>query len=174
MPIVACPSCGEKGKIPDQFVGTRVKCKKCGTGFLVTAPTAKAPTPAGAAAPTAAPATPLTGNEIQVEGLDDSAWTAPAVATSEHDHHDHDEATASFTPHHAEPTSTAAAGHGAIKQYKVLSSKDKYFEGKFDLARLEEALNHFASQGWVVRAVSTPHVAGFQGEREELVIFLER
>ena len=41
--------------------------------------------------------------------------------------------------------------------------RDKYFDGKFDLARLEEALNHFGRQGWTVKWMSTPHVKGFTG-----------
>ncbi len=60
-------------------------------------------------------------------------------------------------------------------QYKVLTQRDRFFEGKFDLGRLEEALNHYASQGWMVRAMSTPHVIGFSGgPREEIVVLLER
>ncbi len=61
------------------------------------------------------------------------------------------------------------------RHYKVLTQKDRYFEGKFDLARLEEALNHYAGEGWVVRAMATPHVTGFSGgPREEIVVLLER
>ena len=48
-------------------------------------------------------------------------------------------------------------------EYKVLTAKDKYFDGKFDLTRLEEALNHFGRQGWTSRSMSTPHVKGFTG-----------
>jgi hypothetical protein len=61
------------------------------------------------------------------------------------------------------------------KEYKVLSSRDKIFEGKFDLNRLEEALNYYARDGWVVKAMSTPHVKAFtEGTKEEIVILLER
>lgn len=35
------------------------------------------------------------------------------------------------------------------KEYKVLTQKDKWFSGKFDPAKLEEALNAYAEQGWV-------------------------
>jgi uncharacterized protein (DUF983 family) len=38
MPSVTCPSCGEKGRIPTQFLGTRIKCKICGVSFLVAGP----------------------------------------------------------------------------------------------------------------------------------------
>ena len=49
------------------------------------------------------------------------------------------------------------------REYKLLTPKDKYFDGKFDLNRLEEALNHFGRQGWVVKAVSTPPHQGILG-----------
>jgi hypothetical protein len=38
MPSATCPSCGEKGKIGSNLIGTRIKCKKCGNSFLVAAP----------------------------------------------------------------------------------------------------------------------------------------
>jgi hypothetical protein len=62
-----------------------------------------------------------------------------------------------------------------LKEYKVLTSKDKIFDGKFDLGRLEEALNHFAREGWIVKAMSNPQVKNFTGGmQEEIVIILER
>jgi hypothetical protein len=180
MPTVTCPSCGEKGKIPGTFIGTRIKCKKCGNAFLVTPPAAKAPATAGVGvgasagqAPAAAHVAAGGEHEIAVEGLDEASWSATPVATAEHDpdqEHHHDEATSSFT-------ASPGEGHAAsgIKQYKLLTPKDKYFEGKFDLERLEQALNHFAKDGWVVRSMATPHVAGFSGgEREQLIVLLER
>ena len=64
---------------------------------------------------------------------------------------------------------------GPTRQYKVLTQKDKWFDGKFDLSRLEAALNHYAGQGWTVRAMATPHVVGFSGgPREEIVVLMER
>ena len=62
-----------------------------------------------------------------------------------------------------------------IKEYKVLTQKDKWFSGKFDPAKLEEALNAYAEQGWVVKAATTAAITGFIGaNREELIIILER
>ena len=55
------------------------------------------------------------------------------------------------------------------------TAKDKYFDGKFDLTRLEEALNHFGRQGWTVKSMSTPHIKGFSVALEEtIVVLLER
>ncbi len=53
MPYVACPSCGERGKIPPTLVGARIKCKKCGIAFNVAPPTAKAAAPAAGTGGTA-------------------------------------------------------------------------------------------------------------------------
>lgn len=62
-----------------------------------------------------------------------------------------------------------------MKEYKVLSQKDKWFSGKFDPERLEEALNAYASQGWSVVTSSTAQFPGFlSGVREEIVIIMER
>lgn len=176
MLTVACPSCGEKGKVPDGFVGTRLKCRKCGGGFQVTGPPAPAPTPM-AAKPVAAPApAPVAGaaapqprgDEIVVDGLDDGAWATATASVGPGPRADSSVAvTQDFQPiREPEP--------GTIKHYKILTPRDRYFEGKFDLAKLEEALNHFARDGWVVRGMATPHIASFQGEKEELVILLER
>jgi Domain of unknown function (DUF4177) len=168
MPSVTCPSCGEKGKIGANLIGARIKCKKCGNSFLVAAPVAKAPATAGLAAtqPAGAP------HGIEVEGLDASSWslsTEPvavsAVATVDSD--SRADAPAAFVA--AGPESPRA------REYKILTSRDKYFDGKFDLARLEEALNHFAKMGWAVKAVSTPHVKGFTGAMEETItVLMER
>ena len=177
MPTVTCPSCGEKGKIPPTLVGSRIKCRKCATSFLVApaVPKSQAPAPEVHAAATVGAAAPVKArgdDHIEVDGLDDAAWSSTPVAAAEHDHeHDHPE-------HHADDSHSAFAAHPeghAVKQYKILTPKDKYFENQFDLDKLEQALNHFAKQGWVVRGMSTPHVAGFSGgDKEVFVILLER
>jgi Domain of unknown function (DUF4177) len=167
MPTVTCPTCGEKGKIAGNFIGARLKCKKCGNSFLVAAP---APRAVGAATASSSAATP---EGIQVEGLDASSWslsTETGVTLQ-----------AEAKPDPA-PAPQGSPGHGEehfaapeARQYKLLTSKDKYFDGKFDLARLEEALNHFAKQGWVVKAMTLPHVKGYTGATEEMiVVVLER
>ncbi|MGD0044427.1 MAG: DUF4177 domain-containing protein [Isosphaeraceae bacterium] len=109
---------------------------------------------------------------IAVDGLEASAWAVssdqpPDLLKAEAD---------------AGPSESAEATHAfeapnstGFKEYKVLWSRDKLFEGKFDVARLEEALNYFARQGWVVKAMSTPHLKDFGGgTKEEVVILLER
>lgn len=169
MPYVKCPSCGERGKIGQTLVGARIKCKQCGVSFQVSPPPAKAT--AGLTTDFASTRASVPDG-IEVEGLDASAWTLSteagvalnAVATAEPD--------AQAGPASDFGSSApSAAGH----QYKVLTSRDKYFDGKFDLARLEEALNHFGRQGWTVKSMATPHVKGFTGVMEEtIVVLLER
>jgi hypothetical protein len=87
--------------------------------------------------------------------------SAQAAAAAGH------EASSSFN---SAPSSIAGA-----REYKLLTSRDRIFEGKFDLARLEEVLNQLARQGWVAKAMSVPHLKGFSGALEEvIVVLLER
>ena len=62
-----------------------------------------------------------------------------------------------------------------MKEYKVLTQKDKWFSGKFDPVKLEEALNAYAKQGWKVVSAFSADIPGFlAGAREEAIIILER
>ena len=62
-----------------------------------------------------------------------------------------------------------------MKQYKVLSQKDKWFSGKFDPQKLEDAINSYAQQGWVVISAFTAEIPGIMGHaREEALVILER
>jgi hypothetical protein len=63
---------------------------------------------------------------------------------------------------------------GGPKQYKVLTQKDKWFSGKFDPDKLEQALNSYASQGWRLSGVATASVPGLGGARDEMVLVMER
>ena len=65
--------------------------------------------------------------------------------------------------------------NSATKEYKVLTQKDKWFSGKFDPAKLEEALNAYAEQGWIVKAATTAAITGLlSGNRDEMIIIMER
>ena len=62
-----------------------------------------------------------------------------------------------------------------MKQYKVLTQKDKWFSGKFDPERLEAAINAYAEQGWTVVGCATASFPGmFSGNREEMIVLMER
>lgn len=65
-------------------------------------------------------------------------------------------------------------GRDVMKQYKVLSQKDKWFSRKFDPETLEQALNSYASQGWQVISIATATIPGLTGAREEMVVVFER
>ncbi len=75
------------------------------------------------------------------------------------------------------PQNSSSAHEGSMNkkwEYKVLTQKDKWFSGKFDPAKLEEAMNAYADQGWRAIAVTTASIPGFGGNREELIVVLER
>jgi Domain of unknown function (DUF4177) len=55
-------------------------------------------------------------------------------------------------------------------QYKVLTQKDRWFSGKFDPERLEQALNAFAHDGWQSIVGATATIPGI-GSREEMVSY---
>jgi hypothetical protein len=61
-----------------------------------------------------------------------------------------------------------------MTQYKILTQKDRALSGKFDPARLEGALNAYATEGWRVVSSSTATFGGMMGNREELIVILER
>ena len=62
-----------------------------------------------------------------------------------------------------------------MKQYRVLTQKDRAFAGKFDPQKLEAALNSYASEGWEVRATATADIpTSFGKDRQEMIIVLER
>lgn len=62
-----------------------------------------------------------------------------------------------------------------MKEYKVLTQKDKWFSGKFDPERLESALNAYAQQGWSVVSSVSAQFPGLLGSgRDEIVVIMER
>ena len=61
-----------------------------------------------------------------------------------------------------------------MKEYKILTQKDKWFSGKFDPLKLEEAINAYAKEGWVVVTCATATFPGIMAGREELVTVMQR
>ncbi len=61
-----------------------------------------------------------------------------------------------------------------MKQYKVLTQKDRFFGNKFDPQKVEAALNAYAQEGWELKAATTAEFPGFGGKREEMIMILER
>ncbi|WP_337174000.1 DUF4177 domain-containing protein [Paludisphaera sp.] len=160
---ISCPSCGERGKIPANLVGARIKCKKCNNAFQVTDP-ARAPVAVAAQAATA------TFEGIAVEGLDPASWSLAPDSS-----HVVPTMPAPDATHAADSALEPAPPSGPTREYKLLTSRDKFFEGKFELGRLEEAINHYARQGWAAKSMCLPHIKNFQGAmQEEIVVLLER
>lgn len=65
-------------------------------------------------------------------------------------------------------------GETKMKEYKILTQKDKFLGGKFDPVKLEEALNSYAQQGWRVVATATADIPGWGANRQEMITILER
>lgn len=61
-----------------------------------------------------------------------------------------------------------------MKQYKVMSQKDRFFGGKFDPEKLESAINSYAEQGWSVVSIATASIPSFGSSREEMIVVMER
>jgi Domain of unknown function (DUF4177) len=61
-----------------------------------------------------------------------------------------------------------------MRQYKVMTQKDRFFAGKFDPEKLETAINSYAQEGWRVIAATTASIPSFGGNREEMIILMER
>mgnify|MGYP003403256560 FL=1 len=61
-----------------------------------------------------------------------------------------------------------------MKQYIVLTQKDKWFSSKFDTMALQQALNAYAEQGWRVVSATSGDFPGAFGSRNEIIIILER
>lgn len=63
-----------------------------------------------------------------------------------------------------------------MKEYLILSQKDKWFSGRFDPEILQQVINDHARKGWVVKAMTNTSREGalMGGGRDELIVLLER
>jgi len=75
-----------------------------------------------------------------------------------------------------------------MMEYKVLTQRDHWFKGNFTVDVLEDAMNHYSSEGWKVVAVTTTTVGkgglaiaqalgaglGPEANRQEVLVFMER
>lgn len=164
-------TCGKQSDLPESALGKRVRCNFCGALSIV--------------APQAAEEHPELDWETHIAESLLSTAEVPVVgpgATGVLEAEPVVEAPALFDevpPAEAEEAVEAEAPapvarvEGA-KEYKVLTQRDKWFGGRFEPERFEEALNFFAGQGWVVRSMAAGSIGGFSGNREELVVLLER
>jgi len=72
------------------------------------------------------------------------------------------------------PTSTVSEATAKGQRYKVLTQRDRYFAGKFDPDRLEDAINAYADDGWRVCGMATTLFTSLAGKREEVLVLMER
>ena len=62
-----------------------------------------------------------------------------------------------------------------LKEYKVLTQRDKAFGGEFTPEKLEPAINAYAAQGWLVVSVTPTHFPDGPGAtREEVIVVMGR
>jgi hypothetical protein len=146
MSITFACACGRSINAPDTAAGKRARCPGCGD--LVQVPWASDPDVVAAimSGTAEAPPRPLPPRV-----------SAPGAPQSP-----------------PEPLPTAPTAEEKIWEYKVLTQKDKWFSGKFDPEKLEQALNAYAKQGWRMRGMASASVPGFGGNRDELIFVLER
>jgi hypothetical protein len=63
---------------------------------------------------------------------------------------------------------------GGPRQYKVLMQEDKGFTDKFDPEEMEQAVNAYAGQGWIVKGITTASIPWFDGNRDKWIVLMER
>jgi len=61
-----------------------------------------------------------------------------------------------------------------MKEYKVMTQKDKFFGGKFDPEKLEAAINSYAVQGWEVVGIATAAISAVSSARDEIIVVFAR
>lgn len=61
-----------------------------------------------------------------------------------------------------------------MKEYKILTQKDRLFAGTFDPEKLETMINSYAAQGWTVASIASTSIPSLTGAREEMIIVMER
>ena len=64
-----------------------------------------------------------------------------------------------------------------MKEYKVIGQEDEWLNGgRFDKSSLENMLNNYARDGWIVKEIASSKTFGifFGTPRDELLIILER
>jgi hypothetical protein len=159
MAIAVQCGCGKSFSAKDEYAGKRAKCPACGKVLYIPLP-----------APVAEPADPVGLDDFVPAGRGSSG--EPMSQDSLVEIRDLLSAMLDALQGNASAQQSNPAGR---RQYKVLTQKDKWFTQKFEPEKLEQALNSYADQGWVVRGVTTASFPGFVGgNRDEMIIIMER
>jgi phage FluMu protein Com len=155
---VAC-RCGKVLKAKDEHAGLKVKCPGCGA--VVEVPKAQ---PDSAAIPDGV------GIDDLKKGLEEDRLGSEREATLT----DVWKVLNTIATSIGSSSSKRSSDAGQNREYKVITQKDKWFSGKFDPEKVEGVLNSYAKQGWVMKGIATASIPGFGGQREEIVIIMER
>jgi hypothetical protein len=152
MPIAVACECGRSFKAKDEHAGLRAKCPSCGVILDIPGdtPDFSLPSHDGHEADDPTPDEQAVGTLGEIRDLLGAVLEA------------------------LQGREPASAASGRQRQYKVLTQKDKWFSGKFDPEKLEQAINAYAGQGWAVRGITTASMPGFGGNRDEMIVLLER
>ena len=178
----ACPKCDQNLTVDSQGAGLVVKCPHCGNNIQI--PPA-IPRSADANDSTVASANPpyavkvLTSKDRAFGGKFDpqrlegalnsyaaEGWSVAGCDSAEFP--------GMLGGVRSELISVMHRTGGKMKQYKILTQKDRFFGGKFDPQKLEAAINSYVPEGWKVRAVTTATFPGFGSNREEMIVVLEK
>ena len=163
-----CPHCGHNLEVSERGAGLTVVCPECSKSIVIPMPApevlvSKIIFNCGSCGQPLKAAPDMAGQLI-----DCPACKKPTEIP--------------FPPRPTPPTPTRHAAiaqatrkESIMKEYKVLTQKDKWFAGKFDPEKLEQAINSYAAQGWQVISVATASIpSAFGGNREEMIVVMGR
>jgi Domain of unknown function (DUF4177) len=187
---VSCPSCGAKRTLPDVYRGRSVTCPKCGAGFPANPSNSSSGSvealaalpedyvvPSGIGFASSSAPTSVVGVKLQaapVLPLLEAPKSSDSRLTGEHPAFKLDppkEAPAQPTP---ASTVIASPTASAKREYKVLTRQNLWFTGQFDPKAFEEALNTYGQQGWTLKSTMVMTFPTPEGDREDVIVVLER
>jgi hypothetical protein len=155
---VAC-QCGRTLKAKEEHAGLRAKCPACGAILNI---------PQARSEPPTIPA------EISVENLEEGLKEDRLGVERDATLTDVWKVLNTIASLIGSSAAKNPSGDGQQREYKVITQKDQWFSGKFDPEKVEGALNSYAKQGWVLKGVATASVPSFGGQRDEIVMIMER
>jgi hypothetical protein len=159
MPIEVVCQCGRAFRAKEEHAGLRAKCPSCGGVIEIPKPASETP-----------PLPREVGVGFLQGGLEEDRLGVNRDATLT----DVWKVLNTIASQTGAPSQRSASDGERQCEYKVITQKDKWFSGKFDPEKVEGALNSYAKQGWVLKGVATASVPGFGGQRDEIVIIMER
>jgi hypothetical protein len=155
---VGC-QCGKTFKVKNEHAGLKAKCPGCGATIEI---------------PKARPAPPDVTEGLRISDLQDALAEDRLGVEREATLTDVWKVLSTIAASLGASSPKSPAAKNQEREYKVITQKDKWFSGKFDPEKVEGVLNSYAKQGWTMKGVATASVPGFGGQRDEIVIIMER